>query len=800
MRTQVKILVLGDDGVGKSSLICTLISNHFSEREMPAVYKDVSIPPEATEDGVQVIIMDSSQTMATEELTAKVAEADSIVLVYDIQRRDTLDHLMTFWLPFLTDRTRAPVIIAGNKSDAREVVMADAEAPRSQVEEITPILEKFRSMVWACFECSAKNHSGIAEVFWMAQIVVTHPSAPIFDLERNCLTAKCTFVMKRIFRFYDVDGDGVLNDEELREFQLQCFNTPLSDADIVALRKVISKEAAHGVVADPPGITLDGFLAIFTMFIRKHTPQAPWMVLRKFGYDDNLDLPQVVIDQFSEVPPHNPSKQVFELTNDAQDFLVHLFRRHSVHRHGQPRSASTEDSDLVLDYEAQVRIFETVPQSEPGRSVWSPGCWAEHWTLPSIPWLAPLLRMGGMHGVGSRSSSIEAGTSADHDGGARRSTDGVVEDPATPGMEPVAVREAEPIGGDLETGIGLEEWMSSWRMATCLYPTLAMRFLCYLGYNDLERTAPALRVSPAPADKRVQARSGPGGSRVVLRSPVQTLVFGKRGVGKSHLVQRLISPSGSTSFPAVATSGANPFGDRPSSSVLPVSDCKVSFHGRPAHAMGLVLTLTEVPETSAHKVVDEYMARSHCCDVALLAFDANDQESLAYILDLERRIPEGVPRVLVATKEDTCAVPLQLESPEHSSGSSEVGAGLDASQEPLTRSPWEAACTHCKTTQLLPPLPTSALTRKNVAGPGSVPERLLQAALDPMRSTPFGHAKVERKKRSWLLWIGFTGLLAAGGVASLVIFDYWPSLPVIDINIMGWHLRVGGRHIQRSTA
>jgi hypothetical protein len=112
----VKVLVLGDDGVGKSSLICTLISNHFSETEMPDVYTDVSIPENAVwENEVQVTIMDSSQHTSVDELTAKILDADSIVLVHDVERPETLGHLMTRWLPLIVSLTQAPVIVAANK-------------------------------------------------------------------------------------------------------------------------------------------------------------------------------------------------------------------------------------------------------------------------------------------------------------------------------------------------------------------------------------------------------------------------------------------------------------------------------------------------------------------------------------------------------------------------------------------------------------------------------------------------------------------------------------------------------------
>ena len=114
-------LLQSPTGVGKSSLICTLISRHFSENGMPDVYANVSIPENAVWDNqVQVTIIDSSQLISNEEMTQKILEADSIVLVYDVERRETLEHLMTYWLPqCIVPLTRAPVIVAGNKVDSR---------------------------------------------------------------------------------------------------------------------------------------------------------------------------------------------------------------------------------------------------------------------------------------------------------------------------------------------------------------------------------------------------------------------------------------------------------------------------------------------------------------------------------------------------------------------------------------------------------------------------------------------------------------------------------------------------------
>lgn len=59
MKENVKLLFIGDPGVGKSSLISSYVSRHFPE-EVPAVMAEAIIPAETTANNITVTIMDSS--------------------------------------------------------------------------------------------------------------------------------------------------------------------------------------------------------------------------------------------------------------------------------------------------------------------------------------------------------------------------------------------------------------------------------------------------------------------------------------------------------------------------------------------------------------------------------------------------------------------------------------------------------------------------------------------------------------------------------------------------------------------
>lgn len=55
----VRILLVGDPGVGKTSLIYSLVSEEYSE-EVPAKSEEITIPPDVTPDNVTTQIVDYS--------------------------------------------------------------------------------------------------------------------------------------------------------------------------------------------------------------------------------------------------------------------------------------------------------------------------------------------------------------------------------------------------------------------------------------------------------------------------------------------------------------------------------------------------------------------------------------------------------------------------------------------------------------------------------------------------------------------------------------------------------------------
>ncbi|KAL8530650.1 hypothetical protein ACS0TY_007620 [Phlomoides rotata] len=337
-RTSVRIVVVGDRGTGKSSLIAAAAAETFRPEVAP-VLPPTRLSADYYPDNVPIIIIDTSTSLENRgKLAEELKRADAVVLTYACDQPLTLNRLSSFWLHELRRlEIRAPVIVAGCKLDRRD------EEYNLNV-EMMPLMQQFRE-IETCIECSAANMLQIQEVFYYAQKAVLHPTAPLFDQETQALRPRCIRALKRVFILCDLDMDGALNDEELNEFQVKCFNAPLQPAEIVGVKSVVKEKLPEGV--NEHGLTLTGFLFLHALFIEKGRIETTWTVLRKYGYNDELKLR----DDYLSIPGKKAPDQSVELTSEAVEFLKGIF------------STFDDDKDGVLRDSELEDLFSTAPES-----------------------------------------------------------------------------------------------------------------------------------------------------------------------------------------------------------------------------------------------------------------------------------------------------------------------------------------------------------------------------------------------------------------------------------------------------
>uniref|UniRef100_A0A672N9E3 Mitochondrial Rho GTPase 2 n=1 Tax=Sinocyclocheilus grahami TaxID=75366 RepID=A0A672N9E3_SINGR len=344
MKRDVRILLLGEPKVGKTSLIMSLVGEEFPEL-VPLRAEEITIPADVTPEKVPTHIVDYSGS--DEVLREEIVKANVVCVVYDVTQEETIDKIRTKWIPLVNGGaekgSKIPIILVGNKSDLRS---------GSSMESILPIMNQF-SEIETCVECSAKNLKNISELFYYAQKAVLHPTAPLYDPEDKQLKLQCVRALSRIFSISDQDNDHILSDAELNCFQKLCFGNPLAPQALEDVKTVVWKNTSDGVQDN--GLTLNGFLFLNTLFIQRGRHETTWTILRKFGYDDTLDL----TDDYLYPPLRVSVGCSTELNHLGHQFLQKLFDKYD------------EDKDSALSPAELKNLFSVLPYMPWGPEVYS---------------------------------------------------------------------------------------------------------------------------------------------------------------------------------------------------------------------------------------------------------------------------------------------------------------------------------------------------------------------------------------------------------------------------------------------
>nr|CAD2192954.1 unnamed protein product [Meloidogyne enterolobii] len=313
----VRILLVGDEGVGKTSIIMALVHDNFCTN-VPARCEQVIIPRDVSPDGVLTEIIDySPREQSEDELISLIQRANVICVVYSVRDTETMNRVTSYWLPLIQkslgggEHNRS-VLLAANKSDRQDET--------SHIDKMIPIMNDYLE-IETVVECSAKIMKNISEIFFYAQKAVVYPFRPLMSLEEKKLSMKCQKALARIFKLSDSDNDGFLSDEELMDFQLFSFSVPLTPIAIAEVKQVISDYDPNMLVDN--ALTLEGFLYLHQMFIQRGRHETVWTVLKRFGHDLNLQLrqdyllPKIKIPRGSSVEP----------SDICLNFLSELFKR-----------------------------------------------------------------------------------------------------------------------------------------------------------------------------------------------------------------------------------------------------------------------------------------------------------------------------------------------------------------------------------------------------------------------------------------------------------------------------------------
>ena len=658
-----------------------------------------------------------------------------------------------------------------------------AAITRMKRQQIVALMQRF-PFVRQCIKCSAKSLLRVDDVFLKAQQAVLYPFVPpLYDLETGQLTIECKRAFTRIFRMFDKDYDGLLSDAEWDRFQRDTFHFAIVDHDLAAWKKVLTRnnpsETEEHVLQDDK-FTIQGFLTMFDVFISQNRLDVVWQALRKFSYDDdlNLHIPDSIINPEDDAGVITSS---WKLSSAAKLFLTNIFRQFD------------SDKDGYLSPDDIIAIFAVLPP--PALPPWHPmrapelfeGCFSIPKESPTNGSSSSTDSPGEFGGDASLIVPSSTMATLQHDQ-SMLSTSGVSILSASDSLPTLDVGGMYP----LSKSLSYLEWMGHWHAISATSPSIARVELYRLGYlenynrksrDSSDRRRSSRRHSYRKSKQKMSIplpfcseKSDPYYDTMVPSREILVTVLGKRNCGKTALLNALCGVSESSldsNNRAVDTSIT--YRPETSTTYVKLKRTYVSNSNssdREGEELVVHLVFMDVPENAAIRQeehirqLNELFGPTNAtsddrfCDLAMLVFDSTDASSLALALDMEAKLlRKDTPRLFVATKNDL------LVKRETNT--------LTKDDETVQ----DKASFHCREADLELPLSTSALE-----GLGADRERILdhiarcalenESGIVRLKSRPHeAEKRREAARRRNMLWLGgivSVGVAVAVGVGLLL--------------------------------
>ena len=162
-----KIIFTGDSGVGKTSIINSIMGQKFSPEYEPSIGVDFFSKTIRYKGRlIKLQIWDSAGQEKFRSLIPNYIRGSSLIfLIFDVSKKESFQHLNE-WIDFITNIEKGNIVIVGNKIDLKE----NMEVTREEA-------EKFCSeKKYEYFEVSAKEGTNINSLLYTSVA-----SLPIFN-------------------------------------------------------------------------------------------------------------------------------------------------------------------------------------------------------------------------------------------------------------------------------------------------------------------------------------------------------------------------------------------------------------------------------------------------------------------------------------------------------------------------------------------------------------------------------------------------------------------------------------------
>jgi small GTP-binding protein len=165
-KIQFKLSLLGDGGVGKTSIKNRYLTGKFTDKYMTTLGVDFSSHTLKIDDkNVYIAIWDVAGQQVFSSIRKSYFEGSrGALVVFDVTRLDSFENLLNDWVkPFFdTVIDKPPMIIIANKVDLKEERLISADMAEKFVADLKT---QFNMNEISYLETSAKDGTNVSEAF-----------------------------------------------------------------------------------------------------------------------------------------------------------------------------------------------------------------------------------------------------------------------------------------------------------------------------------------------------------------------------------------------------------------------------------------------------------------------------------------------------------------------------------------------------------------------------------------------------------------------------------------------------------
>jgi len=180
----VKVMVVGDSGVGKTCLLISYTTNSFPGDYVPTVFDNYNTNIVIDDTTIALGLWDTAGSEEYDSLRPLSYPGTDIFLVcFSLVDPPSLEHVKQKWIPEIKehmDGAKPTILLLGTKLDQRGNQGVIASLEKNGMKPVTKAEgEKARAQIGAdhYFECSALTQEGLTQVFEAAvKHVLPNPS------------------------------------------------------------------------------------------------------------------------------------------------------------------------------------------------------------------------------------------------------------------------------------------------------------------------------------------------------------------------------------------------------------------------------------------------------------------------------------------------------------------------------------------------------------------------------------------------------------------------------------------------